>query len=414
MKQNWAYDLNQVRHEILRECAGHRYGANSLLFLSKTANEVHYALEKGANPNADDQSIARSLIHHDGFFADQKYDCLNTLFEAGLKKDAVNSERKTLLHDCTDDQAIYVLLDNHVHHGALDAYGCTAVQSLLCENAWGSAHVLLENNASLKGWNNGRSLPLVSIVGHIVRFWALWPSEIVSNLLRTILAEIPPPNEWSEDTRRCIESGLYSAHQNGEEWVAMFPKEFLTGIENEDNSHVWYPKVFKQSPLWLAASCNDIGVIKYMLKVGSNIDETDARGQTALHAAVASQSLQSVELLLGAGANPNIQDLKGKTCLHTLQKLRKDQNLLHGDAHHFNIDLLLAHLLHSGADTAVVDDAGIEAGCPLTAMPQSPKDITELNMHISVQTYNTLLDIHCRDKLNEIVQGGCCSTVRRM
>ena len=413
MKHTWSHDLNNVRHEILRECVGPRHCANSMLFLSKTANEVQYALQKGADPNADDQYTARSLIRHDGFFADQKYDCLNVLFEAGLKQNSVNSEKKTLLHECTDDHAMYVLLGNSVHHGAFDAYGCTAVQSLLCDNAWGSANILLESGASLKGWSNGRSLPLVSILGHIVRFWALWPSDVVSNLLRHILSEIPPPTQWGEDTRHCIESGLSSAHKNGEPWVSLFPKDFLSDIDHEDGSHVLYPKVFRQSPLWLAASCNDIGVVQYILKMGSHVDETDARGQTALHAAVGSQSLQAVAVLLNAGANPNAQDLKGKTCLHILQKLRKEQHLLHADAHHFNIDLLLAHLLHYGADTTIVDDSGVEAGCPLNPICQ-PKDISELNMHISVQTYNALLDIHCREKLNRIIEGEYFSTARRM
>lgn len=412
MKQGWSHTFNNIRHEILRECVGPRHCANSLLFLSKTANEIQYALQKGADPNADDQYTARSLVRHDGFFADQKYDCLNLLFEAGLKKDSINSAKKTLLHDCTDDHAMYVLLDNYVHHGAVDAFGCTAVQSLLRENAWGSANILLENGASLKGWS-AFSLPLVSIFSHIVRFWALWPSEVISNLLHHILSEIPPPHHWSEDTRRCVESGLPSAYKSGESWVSMFPKEFLTSMDNEDSSHVLYPKVFRQSPLWLAASCNDVGVVQYVLKMGANVDETDARGQTALHAAVGSQSLQAVAVLLAAGANPNIQDLKGKTCLHILQNFRKEQHLLHADVHHFNIDLLLAHLLHSGADTAIVDNAGVEAGCPLTPMGQL-KDMTELNMHISIQTYNALLDIHCRDKLHQMVQGDHFSATRRM
>lgn len=414
MRKNWTHYINQIRCEILRDLIGQRCAPNNVLFLSKTPMEVHFALRNGADPNADHQHTARSLIRFDGLFSDQKYDCLNALFDAGLKPNAVNNDKKTLLHECTDERALHILLNNNVNHGLTDVYGCTAIQTLLSENAWSSAKILLDSGVSLKDWGNDCGLSLPNILTNIVRFWALWPDDVIASLLEKILPETPCISKWSEDIQHNIVSGLHSAHQHKKEWVRLFSPELLKECDMEDETQIGYPKVFKQSPLWLAAGCNDVGVVQYMLNAGCNINETDARGQTALHAAVASQSLQTVEILLQAGANPNAQDLMGKTCLHTLQRLQKTQHFLHADMHHFNIDLLLACLLHYGAKTTIVDHSGVESGARLDCMIAPAKDLTELNMQISVKTYNALLDIHCRDTIAQIVEGLQPSAIRRM
>lgn len=413
MNKEWSHRLNNIRYEVLQECAGPRCPPNNLLFLSKTKSELLLALEKGADPNADEQSTARSLIRLDGFPSHEKYECLETMFNAGLQKNSQCFQQKTLLHECTDEQSVYILLDNHVQHGPIDAFGCTAVQSLLCDNAWGSAKILLDCGVSLEHWSKGRCLPLLNIVVHIARFWALWPDDVIETLLNKIFPHLPPSNLWSDDVRLGLVSGLQSAHIHNKNWVNLFPSDLLACGTSEETVYVKYPKIFQQSPLWLASSCNDIGVVKYMLALGCNVNETDAKGQTPLHAAVASQSLQCVELLLKFGADPNIQDLKGKTPLHALQQLRADQSLLNADVHHFNIDIVLAHLLHYGADTAIVDNSDREAGTPLPSI-HSPKDMMELNMQISIETYNALLNWHCRDRINNIVENNGMLYVRRL
>lgn len=413
MNTYWSHHLNHIRYQVLRECAGSKFLADNLLLVSKTHNEIQYALNKGANPNADDQYTARSLLRGDTAFPDEKYISLQDLFSSGLQKDARCFQKRTLLHDGTDEKSLCILRENNVLHGPTDLFGCTAVQSLLCENAWDSAKILLNDGASLNTWSQGRSVPLTSVLTHVVRFWALWGDETIETLLNKILPHLPPPHMWEEDLRHSIESGLQSASIHKKKWVDLFPKNFVKDGDSEEMLSIGYPKIFQQSPLWLAASCNDVGVIKYMLNLGCNVDEIDARGQTALHVAVAAQSFQAVNMLLQAGADPNIQDLKGRTCLHMLQRVRNEQHLLNSDIQHFNVDIVLALLLHYKADTNVADHSDCQAGAPLATVHKA-KDLTELNMQVSVATYNTLLDWHCRDKLTSVVGNNDASSSRRL
>lgn len=413
MNKYWSHHLNHIRCQVLQECATPKSSPNNLLLVSKTHNEIRYALNKGADPNADDQCAARSLLRADTVFDDKKYISLEAMLSSGLKKDAKCFQKKTLLHDCTDERSLCILLENKVLHGPTDVFGCTAVQSLLCENAWDSARVLLNNGASLSTWSQGRSAPLTSVLIHVVRFWALWSDETIQTLLNKILPLLPPPTLWDEDLIHSIASGLQSACIHKKKWVGLFPKHFVKIFDSEEMGHVAYPKIFQQSPLWLAANCNDVGVMKYMLTLGCNVDELDARGQTPLHVAVASQSFQTIELLLDAGADPNIQDLKGRTCLHMLQKVRNEQHLLNSDIQHFSVDLILALLLHYNAKTNIVDHSDCSSGAPLAPV-HKPKDITELNMQVSVSTYNTLLDWHCREKLMSVVGSGETFSSRRL
>lgn len=413
MNTYWSRHLNHIRCQVLQECASAKSSPNNLLLVSKTHNEIRYALNKGADPNADDQYTTRSLLRGDTVFDDKKYISLEDMFSSGLQKDAKCFQKRTLLHDCTDEKSLCILLENNVLHGPTDAFGCSAVQSLLCENAWGSATVLLNYGASLDAWSQGRSVPLTNIVTHIVRFWALWPDETIKTLLNKILPHLPDPHLWDEDLCHSIASGLQSARIHKKKWVDLFPEKLVKCGGGEEILYVGYPKVFQQSPLWLAASCNDVGVVKYMLSLGCNIDELDARGQTPLHVAVAAQSFQTIELLLEAGADPNIQDMKGRTCLHMLQRVRNEQHLLNSDIQHFSIDVILALLLYYKANTNIVDHSGCQAGAHLAAVRQ-PKDVTELNMQVSVATYNALLDWHCRDKLTSVVGSNDTSSFRRL
>ena len=71
-------------------------------------------------------------------------------------------------------------------------------------------------------------------------------------------------------------------------------------------------------PLKLAAERRDVTLVRWLLEHGAAVDRTST-GETALHAAVASDSCETVALLLAAGANPNQQDVDGWTPLFAAQ-----------------------------------------------------------------------------------------------
>ncbi|KAF6016449.1 hypothetical protein EB796_025241 [Bugula neritina] len=74
----------------------------------------------------------------------------------------------------------------------------------------------------------------------------------------------------------------------------------------------------KMSTLHLAVNVQDKKILKYLLsECNIRINATDAGGESALHYAVKSRSLEICEVLLKKGVNVNKQDKCGRTALHT-------------------------------------------------------------------------------------------------
>ena len=69
-----------------------------------------------------------------------------------------------------------------------------------------------------------------------------------------------------------------------------------------------------QTPLHIAAECNQPAMCRFLLKNGAEIDVLDNFGGSALHAAAACQSNPRViKLLIKHGANPLLRDSAGLT-----------------------------------------------------------------------------------------------------
>ena len=66
------------------------------------------------------------------------------------------------------------------------------------------------------------------------------------------------------------------------------------------------------SPLLIAAKKDSTEAMEILLSYGSNIDETDAYGRTALMIAAKNNCVKSTEFLLAQGADPEIFSLDGK------------------------------------------------------------------------------------------------------
>ncbi|GGX13172.1 ankyrin repeat domain-containing protein [Undibacterium macrobrachii] len=76
-----------------------------------------------------------------------------------------------------------------------------------------------------------------------------------------------------------------------------------------------------QTPAILAANHGDIVVVNALLKENANLRQQDFKGRTALHAAIASNSLECVEAILNHDAEvANIYADKNQSALHTAVK----------------------------------------------------------------------------------------------
>lgn len=76
-----------------------------------------------------------------------------------------------------------------------------------------------------------------------------------------------------------------------------------------------------QTPLHIAAQCNQPAMCLFLLKNGAEIDALDNFGGSALHAAAACQSkTRVIRLLLRHGANPHLRDSEGLTPMEVAQK----------------------------------------------------------------------------------------------
>ncbi len=62
------------------------------------------------------------------------------------------------------------------------------------------------------------------------------------------------------------------------------------------------------TPLLLATQIGFIDGVRALIEGGARIDQTNGRGETALHLAVQRRDLALVRVLIAAGANPAVQD----------------------------------------------------------------------------------------------------------
>ena len=71
-----------------------------------------------------------------------------------------------------------------------------------------------------------------------------------------------------------------------------------------------------KTALHISAERGNLGIVRFLLEHGVDIDVADGRGRTALHYAARGGHVNVVEKLLGEGADPEAWDYEGRSPLH--------------------------------------------------------------------------------------------------
>ena len=105
---------------------------------------------------------------------------------------------------------------------------------------------------------------------------------------------------------------------------AVFLNDFYTADKLLDQGYtVAHETDDGQTPLHIAAECNQPAMCLFLIKNGAEVDALDNFGGSPLHAAAACQSqVRVIKLLLKYGANPRLRDAEGLTPRAVAHKYR--------------------------------------------------------------------------------------------
>lgn len=118
-------------------------------------------------------------------------------------------------------------------------------------------------------------------------------------MVKTLLEAGADINARSKYNDTPLTAATYFCHPN----VAFFLIEHGADV-NAKNSG------FGSSPIMLATDCNDIEVMRALIKRNANVNESNKAGATALTSAAVKGRLEGAKLLLEAGADVNHSNLK--------------------------------------------------------------------------------------------------------
>ncbi len=340
------------------------YG-ETLLHRAPTAGVVERLLNRGVDPNAAAADTGDTPLH-----TAATADIVRLLLEAGADPNAVNEGGDTPLMDqAGTPEAVKLLLDAGASSSAVvvDGYW-TPLRSAVLQIAADSVRFLLEDGAPFDTRDeNGETLLHEAATGEIVRLLleAGIDPDVTNDWGDTPLHQAPtsrympylPGSPFVYDGLAIVEALLEAdADPNVTNNAGVTPLSSAVAAAYEDDRLAIVdalleagadpntgadPNSGSGTPMHIAASHGNPGILRSLLAHGATVDAKDQEGETPLFEAmnlwyVRTDSeeerlhlmLEMTEILLEAGADPNAEADRGDTPLTWAERLDHDESVL--------------------------------------------------------------------------------------
>lgn len=277
---------------------------------------------------------------------EERLDFAQVLLDHGANADSADSQRRTCLHLCLENNAELELMSALALPGnvnLLDREGNSVLHKAILANNDRVVRMLLFNGANPNSLDGKGRLPLVmaahlpqdTCLRSILRHGAKIDHQDING--RSALASIENPSASMMFLRQGLRSdtqdsdgvaplhtafGLWCRWCRGENLsILLFREESLADLLVSQASSVDLKDKNGRTALHYACEVPHIPApefVEYLIKRGAALETVDNNGWTPLHVAVASGNYATAARLIELGADTDVRDPRGRTPLHVM------------------------------------------------------------------------------------------------